>query len=98
MLRYARAPCTPADVRRRFFLHVVPERPSALPRAMRRSGFDNLDFEFGEHGALFDGACFAMLTLPDYGVARIRTGQIDADTGDAVWRVELAPNAAVAGR
>ena len=98
VLRYARAPCTPADVRRRFFLHVVPEVLSALPRAMRRSGFDNLDFEFGEHGALFDGVCFAMLTLPDYGgVARIRTGQIDADTGDAVWRVELAPNAAVAG-
>ena len=97
VLRYLRRPCAPADVRRRFFLHVVPETDWTLPRATRRHGFDNLDFEFGEHGALLDGACVAMLTLPDYDIAHMSTGQIDA-AGAEAWRVELAGDAAHAGR
>ena len=89
VLRYVRAPCAAADVRRRFFLHLVPAG---------RQGFDNRDFEFGEHGALFDGACLAMLTLPDYDIGRVRTGQVDADAGGEAWRVELAGDAVAAGR
>ena len=96
MLHYAREPCAPADVQQRFFLHVVPETARALPWARRRSGFDNLDFEFGEHGALFDGACLAMLALPDYRIARIRTGQFGTDGSSVAWRVDFAPNHATA--
>ena len=98
MLRYVREPCAPADARRRFFLHLVPDAVSTLPVTRSRRGFDNLDFDFGEHGALFDGVCVAMLTLPDYAIARIRTGQFDADTGAPAWRVEFAADAAAAGR
>ena len=98
VLRYLRRPCVPADVSRRFFLHVVPETVRALPKAWRRSGFDNLDFEFGEHGALFDGACVATVKLPDYGLARVYTGQFDSDAGAEAWRVELAADAVAAGR
>ncbi len=95
VLHYARRPCAPAEVRRRFFLHVVPETLRALPRARRRSGLDNLDFDFGEHGAVFDGACVAMVTLPDYDIVRIHTGQID-DAGVVAWRIDFAPNQATA--
>ena len=98
VLRYLRRPCAPADVRRRFFLHVAPEAGRVLPWAKRRRGLDNLDFEFGEHGALLDGACVAMVTLPDYRLARVYTGQFDPDAGAETWRVELAADAAAAGR
>ncbi len=91
-LRYVREPCTWDAVRRRFFLHVVPVAAAALPEARRRSGFANLDFDFGERGALVDGACVATVELPDYDIARVRTGQFEPGGGVA-WRVELAPNA-----
>ncbi len=90
VLRYMRAPCAAADVRRRFFLHLVSNAG--------RQSFANLDFDFGEHGALFDGVCLAMLTLPDSNIGRVRTGQVDADAGGEAWRVELAGDAVAAGR
>ncbi len=96
VLRYMREPCTSDDVRRPFFLHVVPDAAAALPAARLRSGFANLDFEFGEHGALVDGACVATVELPDHHIARVHTGQVapgapDQGGGEA-WRVELAPH------
>ncbi len=97
VLRYVRRPCAAADVRRRFYLHVAPATVSALPWARRRGGFDNLDFDFGEHGAMLDGACVAMVKLPDYGLARVYTGQFDSDAGAETWRVELAADALAAG-
>ncbi len=98
VLRYMREPCTSDDVRRRFFLHVVPDVAAALPAARRRSGFANLDFDFGERGALVDGACVATVQLPDYDIVRLRTGQFDADARAVAWRVELAPSGAPAER
>ena len=74
-LVYLRSPCDPADVEARFFLHVTPVSAAALPAARLDAGFDNLDFAFGEHGAVVDGACVAEVPLPDYAVAEIRTGQ-----------------------
>ena len=98
VLLYVREPCAREDVRRRFFLHVVPVAAAALPEARRRSGFANLDFDFGERGALLDGACVATVELPDYDIARVRTGQFDADAHAVAWQVELAPNGAPAER
>ena len=66
--------------------------PCTWDDVRRRSGFANLDFEFGERGALVDGACVATVELPDYGIARMRTGQFEP-SGGVAWRVELAPNA-----
>ena len=97
-LRYMREPCASDDVRRRFFLHVVPAAAAALPAARLRSGFANLDFDFGERGTLVDGACVATVQLPDYDIARLRTGQFDADARAVAWRVELAPSGAPAER
>ena len=93
LLLYVRAPCVPQDVQRRFFLHVVPVRKAALSDANRARGFDNLDFDFADHGALVDGACVAPVPLPDYDIARVRTGQFDPHAqpdAPAPWQVEFA--------
>ena len=86
-LVYVRAPCAPADTAARFFLHVRPQRLEDLDRERRRSGFDNLDFDFNEQGARVDGACVARVELPRYAVADVRTGQWLG--GGEVWSVAL---------
>ena len=102
-LTYLRAPCAAEDVRPRFFLHVFPDAPDAavlrplaqvlwrkLLDAFRDVGrFDNLDFDFAEHGALIDGGCVVLLTLPRE-AAWVRTGQFDPDRG-VIWQAEFAP-------
>ena len=87
-LIYLRAPCAAEDVRPRFFLHVFPEAPNA--GADNAGRFDNLDFDFAEHGAVVDGGCVVLLTLPRHDIARVRTGQFDPDRG-VVWQAEFAP-------
>ena len=90
-LYYFREPCERTDTAARFFLHVVPENLDDLPEARRQHGFDNLDFDFGGRGVVFDGKCAAAVSLPQYGIARIVTGQFDA--GGRMWQVEFAPDA-----
>ena len=87
-LIYLRQQCAAEDVRPRFFLHVFPEAPNA--DADNAGRFDNLDFEFAEHGAMVDGGCVVLLTLPSYDIARVRTGQFDPDRG-VIWQAEFAP-------
>ena len=61
----------------KFFLHVRPVDTNDLPAYRRRHGFDNRDFrlfQFWRRG----GKCYAVRSLPDYGVATIRTGQFTA--------------------
>ncbi len=87
-LVYAKQPCSPADTETRFFLHVAPERADDLPRGRRGHGFDNLGFEFFLRGGHFDGKCLARVTLPDYPIESIRTGQYLSGVGD-VWSAEF---------
>ena len=85
-LGYAKTPCTPADVQETFFLHVTPVHEDDLPSHRSKHGFDNLDFGFARWGTVFGDRCVAVLPLPDYPVARVRTGQ-----GGAVpWDVEFS--------
>ena len=86
-LVYVREPCAPADTEDWFFLHVDPDDPADLPEERQRYGFDNLDFIFDRQATRFDGTCLTTIELPDYGIARIRTGQYD-DTGQ-LWSVEF---------
>ena len=88
-LVYVREDCAAGDAVAPFFLHVVPRDPAVLPEERRESGFDNLDFAFGEAGALEDGRCVAVRDLPAYGIASIRTGQWTGGEGQ-LWRVEAA--------
>ena len=84
---YAKDECSGPDVEARFFLHVIPVDPADLPEPRRRHGFDNLDFDFGDHGALVGGRCFAERSLPDYDIATVRTGQYDP--GGRTWTAEI---------
>ena len=74
-LAYVRDPCSADDIARDFFLHVTPVDADDLPRGRGEHGFDNLDFPFARYGVRFDGACLAIVPLPDYAIERIRTGQ-----------------------
>ena len=76
-LLYLRDDCPAALFRKRqpqFFLHVFPVDPTDLPRERQRFGFDNLDFDYHWYWR-GDGSCYAVLRLPAYRIAKIRTGQ-----------------------
>ena len=88
-LVYIQEPCDPAGTESRFFLHIVPERESDLPRERRSSGFDNFGFDFHANGALLEDKCVAVAALPPYPIARVRTGQFVSGAGD-IWRTEFA--------
>ena len=88
-LYHVKEPCVEEDTATRFFLHVVPEDENDLPGYRREHGFDNLDFGFDERGVVFDGKCAAAVSLPQYGIAGIVTGQYDGV--ERVWEVEFAP-------
>ena len=76
-LTYFKTPCDQYDARERFFLHIVPADISDIPEERRRHGFDNMDFWFGEYGALLGRQCLAHIPLPEYGIAAIETGQTE---------------------
>ena len=74
-LTYVKEPCARADTEARFFLHLYPVDVNDLPEHRRQYGFDNLDFDFDEHGVIFDGKCMATAALPEYAITRIGAGQ-----------------------
>ena len=75
-LRYVRADCVPADAEPRFFLHLTPRDLADLPPHRREHGYDNRDFSFAEVASRrWRGQCQALLRLPDYPIAYLRTGQ-----------------------
>ena len=88
-LYYIKEPCEPADTAARFFLHFVPEDVAVLPPEQRQYGTDNFDFDFAQRGAVFDGKCLARVTLPDYPIKEIRTGQFVIG-GERFWETEFA--------
>ncbi len=86
VLTYVKDPCVEADTEPRFYLHIAPERATDLPEDRRSSGFDNLDFDFSEHGVLQDDKCVASVELPDYPVLGISTGQFGGGwEGGNIW-------------
>ena len=97
---YLKSPCSAADVQAEFFLHIVPEDVEDLPADRRQYGFGGMNFHYGEHAGehaalAFGGQCIAERTLPDYPIARIRTGQFTLE-GDPIWTAEF-PVGAVEG-
>ncbi len=87
-LFYVKHSCRQDDITPMFFLHVTPADPNDLPDYRRESGFDNLDFDFGANGSMADGRCLAIVHLPDYAIASIRTGQYVPDEG-RIWTVDI---------
>ena len=94
-LYYAKAACEQADLEAPFFLHVVPIGDD-LDEGRELVGYNNLDFMFEHYGDRFGkeggrGNCLAMVPLPRYGIAEIRTGQYT--TADRrVWEGTIRPD------
>ena len=95
---YLKSPCSAADVQAEFFLHVIPEDVEDLPADRRQYGFGGANFRYGNNAALvFGGQCIAERTLPDYPIARIRTGQFTPE-GDQIWMAEFPVGAVEGGQ
>ena len=88
-LAYLKENCDQGDAGARFFLHIIPADPADLPAANRERGFANMDFRFADHGADIGGKCVAERELPDYAIARVRTGQNAAASGGDGWRADI---------
>ena len=88
-LLYLRETCAAADTAANFFLHIVPESPADLPAARRAAGFAHGGFEFVRQGGHFDGKCLAAVSLPEYPIKEMRTGQHIPGQGD-LWSVAIA--------
>ena len=87
-LMFVREPCYNSDIGDDFFVHIFPVDTKDLPEHRRQYGFDNLDFIFVDHGTRDGRKCVAVIKLPDYDIANIRTGQY---TGQGqIWRSESA--------
>ncbi len=82
-LVYVRESCTESDTEARFLLHFEPFDVDDLPESRRAHGFDNRDFVFSKHGRRMDGRCMAVVPLPEYDVAKVRTGQFTNE--GVVW-------------
>ena len=88
-LAYIKEPCAPGDTNARFFLHITPADPAALPADGRERGFANMDFRFSDYGAHAGDICAATRDLPDYAIERIRTGQKAVALGGDGWRADI---------
>ena len=87
-LYYIREDCSPVDTETRFFLHVFPLHAKDLPAHRRTHGFDNRDFDFDRRGGFFEGFCITWEPLPDYPIARVRTGQF-VRGGPVTWKADF---------
>ena len=75
---------------RPFLLHITPANPEDLPRSGREHGYENRDFRLHRQRAFRSGGgrCLALVSLPGYPIAEIRTGQYDS-SGDRLWEGRL---------
>ena len=91
-LYYLNANCDPppsSAAAPRIFLHIIPADLADLPADSREFGFENRDFRLDAQAAFFDGKCIDRQPLPDYPIARIRTGQNATTRGGDEWRVDI---------
>ena len=73
----------------RTFLHIFPIATTDLPQDRREFGFENRNFWFTDQATFFDGKCINKLPLPDYPIARIKTGHNAMASGGAEWRADI---------
>ena len=90
---YLRDGCSASTIGLRFWLRVHPADPADLPTHHREFpdhrgeyGFEKRDFDFARYGARIDGDCVVVAPLPDYAIARIRTGQFTPEYAGAALR------------
>ena len=56
---------------------------------MRAAGFDHGGFDFARRGGHFAGKCLAAVSLPDYPIKEMRTGQHIPGHDAPLWSVQL---------
>ena len=81
-------PCEPHDADVWFFLHISPDDPADLPADRLEHGFENMDFNFADHGARIDDKCVVARELPRYPTERVRTGQYIKGDG-MLWGADI---------
>ena len=91
-LYYVKSPCSDADVKAKFFLHIFPTNTQDLNSYRWQWGYNNADFDFSSHGLRFDDKCLASIALPHYAIARIETGQF-THMGGKQWKAKIFLNA-----
>ena len=75
-LIYTKPQCGQADVDGRFFANIFPVDADVLPARLRQRGYETIDFNFDDYGAIADDRkCLAALNLQDYPIAEIHAGQ-----------------------
>ena len=87
-LLYAKEHCAPAEYETPIFLHIYPVSAADLPPQEREQGFAHRDFLLPDHGGRIDSDCLAVVPLPDYPTAALRTGQANR------WAARRYPAAA----
>ena len=87
-LIYVKEPCAPSDIAEPFFLHIFPERTEDISRL--EADYEDAGFDFRLNGAAFDGKCAGFVSLPDYPIVGVRTGQF-GDEGE-LWDAAFAFN------
>ena len=80
------------------FLHIFPADPANLPADSHERDFENRDFRLDAHTAFFEGKCMNRRPLPDYPIARLRTGQNPASPGGNQWRADINLSARAAAQ
>ena len=91
-LVYVKEECDQEDAEKRFFLHIAPERMDDLLQERREAGYSIFDFEFRHYGMLLNGACVALVPLPDYSIAAFRTGQRNPQDESDLWSANVRLN------
>ena len=76
-LIYVKDPCVEGDIGAVFGFNAYPLNPGDLPADRKRDRFNALTFRFWDHGVRVGNRCVAVVPLPDYPVAGVRTGQLD---------------------
>ena len=91
-LYYVKSPCSDADMKIRFFLHLFPAEAKELPSRRWQWGYDKDDFDFSDRGQRFDDKCLASSALPHYAITRIETGQFHLNSGGKHWEAKIFLN------
>ena len=93
-LVYVREPCSPADTEAPFFLRLFPAHVNDLPGHREQYGYADRGFNFDERVSMYDGKCLAEVSLPEYAISEIRTGQYARVDGDYnnLWEGTIRPN------
>ena len=89
-LVYVARSCRSGDgqARTRFYAHVYPADPQALPPVRDAGGYQKIAFQLNQWRHYKEGGgCVVPVRLPDYEIVRIRAGQTAAD-GHLMWEAE----------